>query len=151
MAADGAAEFGLSSCCISHEFYKAASKSPNKIAVIHATCFARNARGSAAYSRADGGRTEFATAETRPPVYEGDECFTFSDILSAVDNLSRRLWRVLHGADDPSLIEPRSGLYLSAVIISVFLTKLELRWSIVGYITPLMNGRMIVFDIGNVI
>ncbi|XP_057800339.1 putative acyl-activating enzyme 19 isoform X2 [Salvia miltiorrhiza] len=104
MAADEAAESRLSECCISHKFYKVASKSPNKIAVIHASGFARNARDSA---QPDGDSTKFATAESRPPLYDGDQCFTFSDILSAVDNLSWRLNRVLHGTGDPSLIKPR--------------------------------------------
>lgn len=102
MAADEAAECRLSACCISHEFYKAASKSPDKVAVIQAAGFAQP----------DGGSTKFATAETapssRPPVYDGDECFTFSDMLSAVENLSWRLRRVLDGEDDPCLITPQS-------------------------------------------
>ncbi|KAH6767584.1 hypothetical protein C2S52_018567 [Perilla frutescens var. hirtella] len=112
MAADEVAECRLPACCISHEFYKAASKCPDKIAVIHAAGFSRITRDSAACSQPDGGSTKFATAETapssRPPLYDGDECFTFSDMLSAVENLSWRLRRVLDGEDDPHLIKPQS-------------------------------------------
>ncbi|XP_073137111.1 putative acyl-activating enzyme 19 isoform X2 [Henckelia pumila] len=94
-----------SACCISHLFHAAASKTPDRIAVIHASGFAEIARGF----RRD---AEFAFPETTssspPPVYGGDECFTFSDILSAVENLSCRLRRILDGAHDPGLINPCS-------------------------------------------
>lgn len=113
MAAGDAAERKLSACCISHEFYKAASKYPDKLAVIHASGFARIARDYAAYPLPDGDGVLLASAETvsaSPPlVYEGDECFTFSDILSAVENLSSRLWRIFRGGDDPYLTKTRPG------------------------------------------
>lgn len=113
MAAGEAAEGKLSACCVSHEFYKAASKFPDKIAVIHASGFSRIAHDCAADPQPDGGSMNFASAEmassSRPLVYDGDECFTFSDILSAVENLSYRLRHILHGADDPYLIKTPSG------------------------------------------
>ncbi|XP_047956220.1 putative acyl-activating enzyme 19 isoform X2 [Salvia hispanica] len=112
MSGAGAAECRRSPCCISHEFYKAASKSPNKIAVIHASSIARDSA------------QKFATAESRPPLYDGDEHFTFSDMLSAVENLSFRLRRVLDGTTTkPSLIKPRSDNIVSdkSVHISEYL------------------------------
>ncbi|KAK4416134.1 putative acyl-activating enzyme 19 [Sesamum alatum] len=111
MVAGEAAAGKLSACCISHEFYKAASKFPDKIAIIHASGFARIARDCAAARSFDGHSIEFASLEaapsSRPTVYDGDECFTFSDILSAVQNLSSQLRRILDGADDPYLIKTR--------------------------------------------
>ncbi|KAL0410910.1 UNVERIFIED_CONTAM: putative acyl-activating enzyme 19 [Sesamum latifolium] len=101
----------LSACCISHEFYKAAAKFPDKIAVIHASGFARIARDCAAAQPSDVHSIGFASLEaapsSRPMVYDGDECFTFSDILSAVQRLSSRLRRIFDGADDPYLIKTR--------------------------------------------
>ncbi|PIN15871.1 Acyl-CoA synthetase [Handroanthus impetiginosus] len=112
MAAGEAAEHKLSACCISHEFYKAASKYPDKIAVIHASGFARISRDRGADLPTDGDEIKVVSAETTsslgPPVYEGDECFTFSEVLSAVKNLSYRLRLILDGADDPCLIKTRS-------------------------------------------
>ncbi|KAL6565778.1 hypothetical protein OROHE_004833 [Orobanche hederae] len=104
MASREAAETKLSACCISHEFYKAVSKCPDKIAVIHASGFARVSRDWSAKPPPAGDCGKIASLDTvsssRPPVYDGDECFTFSDILSAVENLSSRLWGILHGGDD---------------------------------------------------
>ncbi|KAG8363525.1 hypothetical protein BUALT_Bualt19G0031500 [Buddleja alternifolia] len=116
MASGGVAEHKLSACCILHEFYKAASKFPNKIAVIHASGFARIAgdfrRDCAAEQPLDDNIVKFASTEAassyRPPVYDGDECFTFSEILSAVENLSSRLRNILDGGDDPHLIKTLS-------------------------------------------
>ncbi|KAK3003939.1 hypothetical protein RJ639_018692 [Escallonia herrerae] len=50
---------------------------------------------------------------SRPPVYEGDECFTYSQVLAAVGSLSSRLRRILDGGGDPQLITPTAviGLY----------------------------------------
>ncbi|KAL6964876.1 hypothetical protein U1Q18_035929 [Sarracenia purpurea var. burkii] len=116
-----------SSCCISHEFLKAAIKNPNKIAVIHAcggAKFARDFRSShsngndTAATVSDINYDKFfadllATApSSHPPAYEGDRCFTFSEILAAVDSLSSRLRRILDGGDDdPYLIRPAAGKF----------------------------------------
>ncbi|KAJ0810137.1 putative transcription factor WD40-like family [Helianthus annuus] len=70
-------------CCISHIFYKSATKNPNKIAVIHASISADH--------------------------HHHDTSFTYSEILEAVDSLSRRLRFILHGGLDPSLITSSSG------------------------------------------
>ncbi|GFQ06014.1 putative acyl-activating enzyme 19 [Phtheirospermum japonicum] len=126
MAAGETAERQLSACCISHEFYKAASKSPNKIAAIHASGFARNAGGSLdAYRPPRGDCDKSPSVDTasssRPPVYDGDECFTFSDILSAVENLSSRLWQTLHGADDSCLIKTGSEHVRNPKVIGIYM------------------------------
>ncbi|CAA0842497.1 Putative acyl-activating enzyme 19 [Striga hermonthica] len=105
MAVD-AAERKLAACCISHEFYKAALKHPHKIAVIHASGFARTTVDSLdGDRRSRDGCSKLTASSSRPPVYEGDECFTFYAINSAVEKLSCRLWRILHGADDPYMFK----------------------------------------------
>lgn len=76
-------------CCISHEFLNAATKFPNKIAVIHASSAA-----------------QINGPPSNPPAYEGDQCFTFSQVLATVDSLSSRLCSILDGVDDPCLIKP---------------------------------------------
>ncbi|EYU24461.1 hypothetical protein MIMGU_mgv1a0196451mg, partial [Erythranthe guttata] len=117
MAAGETAERKPSACCISHAFYKAASKFPHKIAVIHASGFARITRdNTAANAPPHDDAIELASVErassSRPPVYDGDDCFTFSDIISAVDNLSSRLRHILNGADDPYPINAQPGIYM---------------------------------------
>ncbi|GMH00678.1 hypothetical protein Nepgr_002517 [Nepenthes gracilis] len=112
----------LRSCCISHEFHRAAFDNPNKIAVIHAFGGARVARERRNNQSYDFDHNHYGTnhqlaLEERssyknhnlPPVYEGDECFTYADLLSAVDSISVRLRNVLNGGDDPSSIRPTSG------------------------------------------
>ncbi|KAJ9558530.1 hypothetical protein OSB04_013144 [Centaurea solstitialis] len=84
-----------SCCCISHEFCKSASKNPSKIAVIHAT-----------KSNTELIHQPSSDHPPHPPVYQGDVCFTYSEILEAVDTLSRRLGFILDGGLDPSLIRP---------------------------------------------
>ncbi|OIT39647.1 putative acyl-activating enzyme 19 [Nicotiana attenuata] len=107
----------LSACCISHEFYKVATTNPNKIAVIQACGGLKIAKEFQLFCTENGdGETrekfeEFVSSKTtsvNPPVYEGDECFTYSDVLSAVDSLSSRLHCILDGGDDPNLLKPSS-------------------------------------------
>ncbi|KAK9058216.1 hypothetical protein SSX86_023056 [Deinandra increscens subsp. villosa] len=93
-----------SSCCISHEFYKSASKNPNKIAVIHAS--PRHLRKR---TEIDQSTEEASPSHHHPPVYENDISFTYSEILEAVASLSRRIRFILDGGDDPSLIRSSSG------------------------------------------
>ncbi|KAL3516700.1 hypothetical protein ACH5RR_023602 [Cinchona calisaya] len=103
-------------CCISHLFHEAASKSPDKIAVIHAS------GGAKIISQQYDNRfssdlqttvvpnpelVESRTTSSKPPVYEGDQCFTYSEVLSTVNSLSSRLRRILDGADDPYIIKPQ--------------------------------------------
>ncbi|XP_069155693.1 putative acyl-activating enzyme 19 isoform X8 [Solanum lycopersicum] len=104
----------LSTCCISHEFYKVATNNPNKIAVIQACGglkIAKEFRLSCSENGDQDNREkfqEFVSSKMKsvnPPIYEVDQCFTFSEILSAVDSLSSRLRCILDGGDDPNLIK----------------------------------------------
>ncbi|KAL2455557.1 4-coumarate--CoA ligase [Abeliophyllum distichum] len=116
MASGEATEHKLSACCISHQFQKAASEYPEKIAVINASGFAQIAREFHRNNNTDqpivDDNNKFMSGETtstsHPLCYEGDQCFTFSDIISAVENLSCRLRHILDGADDPYLVKPHS-------------------------------------------
>ncbi|KAL7238340.1 hypothetical protein ACSBR2_004443 [Camellia fascicularis] len=114
----------LSSCCISHEFLKAATRNPNKVAVIHGCGGANIARefrsnnnpttvSDINYDNFFGDLYAAAAPSSHPPVYSGDRCFTFSEILCAVDSLSSRLRRILDGGDDPYLVRPTSGNFPS--------------------------------------
>lgn len=118
-----------SCCCIVHEFYKAAKKNPNKIAVIHAHGGAKIAAEFHRIYSTAGKNTaseyddklfeEFLAKKTlspHPPVYEGDECFTFSDIVAAVDSLSSRIRTIIDGGDDPFLIKPTTGNGISVCV-----------------------------------
>ncbi|XP_073274045.1 putative acyl-activating enzyme 19 isoform X2 [Primulina huaijiensis] len=124
-------------CCISHLFHATASKNPDKIAVIHASGFA----GIARRFRRD---AEFAFLETtlssRPPVYDGDECFSFSDILSAVENLSCRLRRILDGAHDPGLIIPCSEDVQSSGFLPYSSPNIQQSTSFINTYTPKVIG-----------
>lgn len=117
----------LSACCISHEFYKVATINPNKIAVIQACGGVKIAKEFQLFCSENGdGETrekfeEFVSSKTtsvNPPVYEGDECFTYSDVLSAVDSLSSRLRCILDGDDDPNLVKPYSGIMCVYVLVT---------------------------------
>ncbi|KAL6002479.1 hypothetical protein ACLOJK_034412 [Asimina triloba] len=96
-------------CCISHTFFKEAYKNPSRIAVVHASGGARIFRELHARADEDPG---FAVEEhlhrcresTFPPLYHGDDFFTYADISSAVDSLSFRITHILDGGDDPDLI-----------------------------------------------
>ncbi|MCD7446899.1 hypothetical protein HAX54_018870 [Datura stramonium] len=107
----------LSACCISHEFYRVATNNPNKIAVIQACGGLKIAKEFRLFCSENGEEEtrekfqEFVSSKrtsVNPPVYEGDQCFTFSDVLSAVDYLSLRLRCILDGDDDPNLVKPSS-------------------------------------------
>ncbi|TYI46602.1 hypothetical protein E1A91_D13G117600v1 [Gossypium mustelinum] len=88
-------------CCLIHEFYRAASKSPDKIAIIHAS----PSNPSAIEVRID---RELINGGN-PPVYKGDRCFTFANLLASVECLSFRICSVLDGADDRYLIKPQTS------------------------------------------
>ncbi|KAJ8499034.1 hypothetical protein OPV22_009586 [Ensete ventricosum] len=103
MPADGSGgDAGKNPCCISHVFFEAASKNSGHTAVVHATGgiqWRREAgEGSAAYAVEEG---------SSPPIYPGDVCFTWGDVLSAVESLSGRIRWVLDGGDDPDLVRPQ--------------------------------------------
>ncbi|CAN8232667.1 unnamed protein product [Cochlearia groenlandica] len=101
-------------CCISHKFADAAAANPNKIAVIHASGWGAKIRSESADP----------PPSCTPPVYDGDETFTFSDISSSVDSLTTRLRRILDfpGHDDPYLIKPR---FQESLAIESFAEKLD--------------------------
>ncbi|XP_077237805.1 AMP-dependent synthetase and ligase family protein [Tasmannia lanceolata] len=98
-------------CCISHAFFRAASRNPSKIAVVHAYGGTRICRESRAKINDSGFKIEEFFDNHRqssyPPVYYGDESFTVSDILSAIYSLSSRIRHILDGGDDPDLIRPK--------------------------------------------
>ncbi|KAJ8565722.1 hypothetical protein K7X08_008298 [Anisodus acutangulus] len=109
----------LSACCISHEFHKVAINNPNKIAVIQAIGGLKIAKEFQLFCSENGEKEtrekfeKFVSSKTtsvNPPVYEGDKCFTFYDVLSAVDSLSSRLRCILDGDDndDPNFVKPNS-------------------------------------------
>lgn len=85
-------------CCIWHEFHIAATRNPNKIAVIHAS--------------------------SEPPQINSteDQCFTFADILASVASLASRLGSILNGADDDLIREPslESG-YRRPKVIGIYM------------------------------
>ena len=101
--------------CISHEFFHSASKYPAKVAVVHALggiqiCREMNTtlpRGEKCYI------SDQKETVNSFPVYEGDICFTYGELLSAVEILSRRIFRVLDGKEDPELIGPKGLVKIS--------------------------------------
>lgn len=101
-ADDSGGDAGKKLCCISHVFFEAASKNSARTAVVHATGGIQRrgeaVEGSAALSVEEG---------SSPPIYPGDVCFTWGDVLSAVESLSRRIRWVLDGGDDPDLVRPQ--------------------------------------------
>ncbi|MCL7045729.1 hypothetical protein MKW94_008913, partial [Papaver nudicaule] len=105
------------SCCISHEFFRIASENPDTIAVIHAlggSQICRELHQKIIHTDDDSTFNEdnFLDAHrdfSLPSnlIYRGDKFFTFSDILSSVQSLSRRIRHVLDGGDDPNLSRPK--------------------------------------------
>lgn len=101
-------------CCISHEFFRVASANPNKVAVIHASGVAqvsRQLRENATSSDFKGDILELLDKRVEslsPPLYFGDRCYTYSDLLKAVLSLSSRLRSILLGVDDPHLIRTKA-------------------------------------------
>ncbi|XAR54259.1 hypothetical protein NMG60_11029310 [Bertholletia excelsa] len=108
----------FSSCCISHEFLKAATRDPDKVAVIHAFGGAKIAKEFRSSGNNAAGADSAVNYDrffddvlrtapsSHPPLYDGDRSFTYSEILAAVDSLSSRLRFILDGRDDPCLIRP---------------------------------------------
>lgn len=111
-------------CCLSHGFSAAASENPSKIAVVHASGGAALSgelrRRIAADSGFSAGVGRFCDERARslsPPLYPGDQCFTYSDVSLAVDCLSARLRNVLNGGDDPDLIKPSGAEFPSMLML----------------------------------
>ncbi|KAK1401403.1 putative acyl-activating enzyme 19 [Heracleum sosnowskyi] len=96
-------------CCILHHFYNSASKNPNKISVIHAHGGAQLAGLFNLYQTSVEQLVAVKAVSSNPPVYQGDECFTFAEIVAAVENLSCRIRNVVSGGYDPALIRPALG------------------------------------------
>ncbi|XP_065851847.1 putative acyl-activating enzyme 19 isoform X2 [Euphorbia lathyris] len=94
-------------CCICHEFFKVAITNPKKIAVIHSP-HPRGDRASQIPRELSKTATYSSSSFSSPPVFEGDQCFTFSDVLKSVDYLSSRLRFLLDGADNSNL-QPTAG------------------------------------------
>ncbi|XP_028791221.1 putative acyl-activating enzyme 19 isoform X3 [Neltuma alba] len=101
-------------CCISHEFFRAASANPDKIAVIHASGAAQVSMElhenstSSIFGRDIVESFDKLVKSISPPMYSGDSCYTYSDMLEAVHSLSSRLRSILLGGDDPHLIRPKA-------------------------------------------
>jgi len=114
-------------CCISHEFFRAASKNPNKIAVIHASGGAQISKELSVGDIDTDKLLKERAKSLSPPVYQGDRCFTYSEILAAVDSLSARLRSIFLGgaaADDPHLVaHSPQGFFLSTLPFFFVLRK----------------------------
>ncbi|XP_037492496.1 putative acyl-activating enzyme 19 isoform X3 [Jatropha curcas] len=100
-------------CCISHEFLKAASKNPEKIAAILAASSDGDQRLIPAKLINSG-----SSVSSSPPVYEGDQCFTFADVLKSVDYLSSRLRSILdsNGNHDEQSIPEYKNVYRPKIL-----------------------------------
>ncbi|WOK94965.1 hypothetical protein Cni_G03670 [Canna indica] len=135
---------GKKPCCISHAFFESASNNPSLIAVVHAS-------GGLQRQEETG---EVSAARTReegvlPPLYPGDACFTFGDVLSAVKCLSRRVRLVLDGGDDPDLIRPRGYYHAKHINSTVNSFRMENRIpQVIGvYIPPSVEYIVAVLSI----
>uniref|UniRef100_A0A2P2KNT7 AMP dependent ligase n=1 Tax=Rhizophora mucronata TaxID=61149 RepID=A0A2P2KNT7_RHIMU len=111
-------------CCISHVFFNSATLNSDEIAAIHVApsrgrsgdggdgvFWSKNPRKfirSGQVHRTADSSSSGSSSCCGPPVYEGDECFTFGDVLKAVDSLASLLRSILD-ADDPYLILSQSS------------------------------------------
>ncbi|KAJ9131836.1 hypothetical protein P3X46_034748 [Hevea brasiliensis] len=97
-------------CCISHEFLRAATRNPRKIAAIHAAPSVDGQRQIAGELINPGSSVSSVSSSSFSSlVYEGDKCFTYGDLLKSVDFLSSRLRVVLDGADASRLYKTQSS------------------------------------------
>ncbi|XP_019701385.1 putative acyl-activating enzyme 19 isoform X3 [Elaeis guineensis] len=116
MSGDEEAKGETKPCCVSHGFLRSASTKPSRIAVVHAAgglrLFRAAREGPSGEHPRDGLDAPRVSSSTR--LYPGDEYFTFADVLSAVDSLSRRLRRVLDGGDDADLVRPQGYSAMSS-------------------------------------
>lgn len=114
------------SCCISHHFSRAASQNPTKIALIHASGggahLSREFRPLTAAHAADdvsAASTSSSSSSSSPPLYRGDCCFTYSQLLAAVDSLASRLRSLRVSTPAPrvfGIFIPPSAGYVVAVL-----------------------------------
>ncbi|KAI9072791.1 hypothetical protein K1719_045233 [Acacia pycnantha] len=111
---DGNKEEEMKYCCISHEFFRVASANPDKIAVIHASSLAqvsKELRENSTSSNFGGDIVKPLDKLVKlisPPMYSGDSCYTYSNMLKAVHCLSSRLRSILLGWDDPHSVRPKA-------------------------------------------
>ncbi|XP_039129291.1 putative acyl-activating enzyme 19 isoform X1 [Dioscorea cayenensis subsp. rotundata] len=94
-------------CCISHEFYRVASENTDRVAAVRASGGLRVCKDALECLLEVPERFDFESrhaSSSFPPVYPGDECSSFADVLCAVCSLSWRIRTVLDGGDDPDLV-----------------------------------------------
>ncbi|CAN1246410.1 Putative acyl-activating enzyme 19 [Linum grandiflorum] len=94
-------------CCLLHEFIRAASKNPRKLAVIVPAAAGNDPIGGGRCripidDRVEAGDCVASALQSRPPVYEGDETFTFGDVMKSIEYLSFRLRSFLDDAGGDS-------------------------------------------------
>ncbi|CAN1765498.1 Putative acyl-activating enzyme 19 [Linum perenne] len=94
-------------CCLSHEFIRSASKNQRKLAVIVPAPAGNDPDGGRRRirisDRDEGGDSISSSAlPSWPPEYEGDETFTFGEVIKSVEYLSFRLRSFLDGAGGDS-------------------------------------------------
>ncbi|CAA7406577.1 unnamed protein product [Spirodela intermedia] len=105
--------------CISHEFFRSASKDPCKIAIVHASGGIQicreikdiTLRGENSTVLDKEWLSERSQECNSSPVYQGDVSFTYGEVLSAVESLSCRIRQVLDGGDDPDLLRPKGHVH----------------------------------------
>ncbi|CAN1271640.1 Putative acyl-activating enzyme 19 [Linum perenne] len=93
-------------CCLSHEFIRAASKNQRKLAVIVPAPAGNDPDGGRRRirisDRVEAGDSISSALPSRLPMYEGDETFTFGEVIKSVEYLSFRLRSFLDGAGGDS-------------------------------------------------
>ncbi|XP_020599643.1 putative acyl-activating enzyme 19 [Phalaenopsis equestris] len=97
-------------CCISHEFFISATKDPRRVAIVQADGGLFRDSRARLKEASSSSSTPVAISSfdlnfdadcisSSPRLFPGDECFTYEELLSAVDSLSRRIRFVLDGGD----------------------------------------------------
>ncbi|KAG0494126.1 hypothetical protein HPP92_005120 [Vanilla planifolia] len=113
-------------CCISHEFLDAAGKNPSRVAVVNAFGglqrfydsftsvgeLSPSSSSTSALVSAFDLNFDAARNSSSPPLFPGDECFTYENLLSAVDSLSRWIRFALDGGEDTHLVRPPGYVHI---------------------------------------
>ncbi|KAL0927527.1 hypothetical protein M5K25_001702 [Dendrobium thyrsiflorum] len=113
----------MRSCCIFHEFLTSATKDPRRVAIVHAgggLQVLREYRTRLNEASSSSNPASIPTSDlnfdaghisSSPRFFPGDECFTYEELLSAVDSLSRRIRCVLDDGNAAHLLNhPGYGL-----------------------------------------